>query len=142
MSKNSFILAVSAILALVGGVACNKSSEGGMSGTNNSFKISAPTLPPTLPVMLKQGDKQTVTLTLDRGSGFQQTVKLDAQPPKGLKVEFDKSTIKASDAKEVSMSITADKDTALGGHVIKVTAKPDTGAETTLDVNVKISAVK
>ena len=138
MSKNSFILAVSAILALVGGVACNKSSEGGMSGTNNSFKISAP----TLPVMLKQGDKQTVTLTLDRGSGFQQTVKLDAQPPKGLKVEFDKSTIKASDAKEVSMSITADKDTALGDHVIKVTAKPDTGAETTLDVNVKISAVK
>ena len=138
MSKNSFILAVSAILALAGGVACNKSSEGGMSGTNNSFKISAP----TLPVMLKQGDKQTVTLTLDRGSGFQQTVKLDAQPPKGLKVEFDKSTIKASDAKEVSMSITADKDTALGDHVIKVTAKPDTGAETTLDVNVKISAVK
>ena len=138
MSKNSFILAVSAILALAGGVACNKSSEGGMSGTNNRFKISAP----TLPVMLKQGDKQTVTLTLDRGSGFQQTVKLDAQPPKGLKVEFDKSTIKASDAKEVSMSITADKDTALGDHVIKVTAKPDTGAETTLDVNVKISAVK
>ena len=138
MSKNYFILAVSAILALAGGVACNKSSEGGMSGTNNSFKISAP----TLPVMLKQGDKQTVTLTLDRGSGFQQTVKLDAQPPKGLKVEFDKSTIKASDAKEVSMSITADKDTALGDHVIKVTAKPDTGAETTLDVNVKISAVK
>lgn len=138
MSKNYFVVGVSAILALAGGVACNKSSEGGMSGTNNSFKMSAP----TLPVMLKQGDKQTVTLTLDRGSGFQQTVKLDAQPPKGLKVEFDKSTIKASDAKEVSMSITADKDTALGDHVIKVTAKPDTGAETTLDVNVKISAVK
>ena len=138
MSKNYFVLAVSAALALVGGIACNKSSEGGMTGTNNSFKMSAP----TLPVTLKQGDKQTVTLTLDRGSGFQQTVKLDAQPPKGLKVEFDKSTVKASDAKEVSMSITADKDTALGDHVIKVTAKPDTGAETTLDVNVKISAVK
>ena len=43
---------------------CNKSSEGGSSGTANSFKVSAP----TLPTSLKQGEKQTVKLTLDRGS--------------------------------------------------------------------------
>ena len=96
MSKNLLVLAASAVLAISGGIGCNKSPEGGVTGTKNSFKVTAP----TLPVTLKQGDKQTVTVTLDRESGFQQTVKLDAQAPKGLKADFDMKSVKASDAKD------------------------------------------
>jgi len=137
MTKIQLALTAAAF-ALTGLIGCNSSSTGGMTGTDNSFKVAAP----TLPVMLKQGDKQTVKLTIDRGSGFQQTVKLDADAPKGLRVDFDKSTVKAGDAKEVAMSISADKDAAITDHVIKVTAKPETGAATTVDVKVTVSAVK
>ncbi len=135
MSKSFLVLAVSAILTAACGIGCNKSSEGGVAGSNNSFKVSAP----TMAVSIKQGDKQTVSLTLDRGSDFKQTVKLDAQAPKGLSVSFDKSTVKAGDAKEVAMSISADKEAAIGEHVIKVTAKPETGNETNVDVKVTVA---
>ena len=138
MSKIFTVLAVSAALAVTSGIACNKSSEGGAPGTTNTFTVS----PPTLPVSVKQGDKQTVTLTLNRGTGFQQTVNVTAQEPKGIKVTFDKSTVKAADSKEVAMSVSADKDTPLGDAVIKVTAKPEAGAETTFDVKVTVSAAK
>jgi len=134
MTKNLLVLAAAAVFAVVGGVGCNKSPEGGVAGTSNSFKVTAP----TMPVSLKQGDKQTVTVTVNRDSGFQQAVKLDAEAPKGLKAEFDHKSVKASDPKEVSLSITADKDAALGKHVIKVTATPDTGSATTVDVNVEV----
>jgi len=135
MTKNLLVLAAAAVFAVAGGVGCNKSPQGGVAGTSNSFKVSAP----TIPVSLKQGDKQTVTVTVDRDSGFQQAVKLDAEAPKGLKAEFDRKSVKASDAKDVSLSITADKDAALGDHIIKVTATPDTGSATTVDVKVTIT---
>ncbi len=138
MSKTFILLTISVALAVASGIACNKSSEGGAPGTTNTFTVS----PPTLPVSVKQGDKQTITLTLNRGSGFKETVNLTAQEPKGIKVTFDKSSVKASDPKEVAMSVSADKDAALGDNVIKVTAKPETGAETTFDVKVSVSAVK
>ena len=127
-----------AAFAITCGLGCNSSSTGGITGTDNSFKVVAP----TLAEKLKQGDKHTVNLTIDRGSGFQQTVKLDAEAPKGLRVDFDKSTIKPGDAKEVAMSVTADKDAAIGDHVIKVTAKPETGAATMVDVKVTVVAMK
>ena len=135
MSKQLLTLVAAGLIAAFGGIGCNKSPEGGVTGTKNSFKVTAP----TLPLMLKQGDKQTVTVTLDRESGFQQTVKLDAQAPKGLKADFDMKSVKASDAKDVSLSITADKDAALGDHVVKVTATPDTGSATTVDIKVTVT---
>ncbi len=138
MSKIHLVLAASALFALSVGIGCNKSSEGGVTGTKDTFKIGAPVMATTI----KQGDKQTVSITVDRDSGFQQSVKLDAQAPKGLKVDMDKSTVKGSDAKEVALSITADKDCPLGDHVVKVTGKPDTGNPTTVDVKVTVTAMK
>lgn len=136
MLKTYLVLAASTVLAV--GIGCNKSSEGGISGTKDSFKIAAP----AVATIIKQGDKQTVSVTVDRDSGFQQSVKLDAQAPKGLKVDLDKSTVKASDPKEVALSITADKDCPLGDHAVKVTAKPDTGNPTTVEVKVTVTAMK
>lgn len=135
MSKNLLTLAAAFSFAIAGAVGCNKSPEGGVAGTSNSFKVSAPTLPTTI----KQGDKQTVSVSVDRDSGFQQAVKLDAQAPNGLKAEFDRKTVKGGDPKDVALSITADKDAALGDHVVKVTATPETGSATTVDVKVTVT---
>ena len=45
---------------------CGKSPEGGTPGTTETFTVSAP----LLPVMIKQGDKQTVTIKVDRDGSF------------------------------------------------------------------------
>lgn len=129
-----------ALVAAVGlcGAGCNKSPEGGATGTSNSFHVSAPAMGTTI----KQGDKQTVTLSVDRNSDFKQAVKLTADAPKGLHADLSKSTVAAGDPKDVSLSITADKEAAVGEHTIKVTATPDSGAATSVDVKVKVETPK
>lgn len=138
MPKGFLILSGIATAICACNFGCNASSEGGVAGTTNTFKL----VKPTLPVTLKQGDKHTITLTVDRGAAFQQTVRVEAQAPKGLHVEFDKSSIRPTDPKEVLMSISADKDALLGDHILKLMATPETGDATTLDVKVTITSPK
>lgn len=97
--------------------------------------------PVTAPGMT-QGEKKNVVLTLDRGSDFRDTVKFSAEAPKGLKVEFPKASVAASDPADVTMAVEAAADAAVGDHNIKVTATPATGAATSLDVKVKVDAKK
>ena len=55
---------------------CNKSPESGSAGTHDSFTISAPTIPTTI----KQDNKESVKLSLSRGSDFKKDVKLSVAP--------------------------------------------------------------
>lgn len=135
--KRLLTAVVATAVALVG-VGCNQSQQGGAVGTSNTFRVTAPTLATTI----KQGDRQTVTLTLDRNSDFKQSVKLSADAPKGIKADLSKTTVAAGDPKDVSMQVTVDKDAAVGDHNIKVTATPDTGAATTVDVKITVEASK
>jgi uncharacterized membrane protein len=121
---------------------CNSSPPGGVTtpGDKEGFKITAP----TIPVMLKQGDKQTVTITLNREANFKQDVVLSVDAPKGLKVEMPKSllgkvTVKAAEAAEVPLSISAEKDAALGEQTVKVTGTPEKGSATSVDIKVNVS---
>jgi uncharacterized membrane protein len=87
---------------------------------------------------LKQTERQVVKLSLDRGSEFKRTVKLDAVVPKGLKAEFGSKTVAPSDLADVTLTVEAEKDAAIGDHKIHVTATPDTGAPSAIDVTVKV----
>lgn len=131
--KNLFRAAVLTAVAFAP-VACNTSSQGGNAGTKDSFTVSGPTMATTI----KQGDRETVKISLSRGSDFKKDVKLDATAPSGLKVDLGKKTVAASDPAEVTMTIEVDKGATLGDHVIKVTATPDSGAATHVDVKVKV----
>jgi len=123
-----------AALFAVSTMGCNKSPEGGSPGTKDSFKVAGPTTSTTI----KQGNKETVTLTLDRGSDFKKKVTLDAKAPDKVKVTFDKSSVAPSDDKTVKMTIDVDKDAPVGDHVIHVSATPESGNATSLDVKVKV----
>jgi len=124
---------------VAGAAGCsNTGSTGGTPGTKDSFTLKGPNLTTTL----KQTERQVVKLSLDRGSDFKHTVKLDAVAPKGLKVDFVSKTIAPSDAADVSMTVEAEKDAALGEHKIHVTATPDTGAPSAIDVTVKVEEKK
>jgi len=114
-------------------IGCNKSPEGAAPGTSGSFTISGPT-----PTTIKQDNKETLKLSLDRKSDFKQDVKLSVTPPEHLKAELNKDTIKASEPADFTLTVTVAKDAALGDHVIKVTATPTSGTATSLDVKVKV----
>jgi uncharacterized membrane protein len=116
-------------------VGCNKSPEGGEEGTSNTFSISAPTMSTTI----KQGDKQSVKITLNRNKDFKQNVKLSAKSAdEKVKPDFAKDMIAMSDPAEVVLTIDVAKDTPTGDHTIHVTGTPDGGKPTSVDVKIKV----
>lgn len=133
----------SAVAALVGiaVIGCgNTSPTGGNPSTpkNSDDKFTVKT--PVLTTELKQGERKTVTITLDRGSAFQDSVQLSAEAPNGLKADFAKANIAASDPADVAMTVEANADAPIGEHIIKVTATPGKGKATAIDMKVKVEA--
>jgi hypothetical protein len=127
--------------AIVAGfaVGCNKSPEGGTPQSSSSFTIKAPPTATTI----KQDNRESVKLTLDRGKEFHKDVKLKVEPadPK-IKTELDKDTIKASDAStDFNVNVTPAKDAPVGEHKVKVTGTPEGGgAPTSVEFTVKVAA--
>ena len=128
-----------AVAAIAFAIGCNTGSTGGVPGTKDSFTLKGP----VTSTVLKQGDRQTVKLTLDRGSEFKRSVKLDAVPPKGLKTELSAKTVDAADKAEAMLTIEAEKDCTVGEHKVHVTATPDGGGNSSaIDVTVKVEEKK
>ena len=130
-----FLAATAVALFALTSVACNKSPEGGSPGTKDSFTVSGPTTSTTI----KQGNKETVTVTLNRGSDFKKKVALDVKAPEKVKATFDKSSVAAGDDKDVKLTIDVAMDAAIGDHVIKVTATPESGTATVLEVKLSVT---
>jgi uncharacterized membrane protein len=117
-------------------VGCNKTPEGGDTATGNTFTISGPDTSTTI----KQGDTESVKITLNRNKGFNQNVKLAAKPASDkIKAEFKDSAIATTDPAEQSLAITVDKDAPEGDHTVNVTGTPDSGKAVSLDVKVKVA---
>jgi len=127
-------LSLAALSALVF-TGCNQSPEGGTPNSKSSFTI----IGPTTTTHIKQNEKETVKLNLNRGSDFKKDVKLTATAPTGLKAELNKDVVKASEESGFNMLVTVDKEAALGDHVIKVTGTPEGGgAATSVDVKINV----
>ena len=126
-------LSIAAITALTF-AGCNHSPEGGTPGTSSSFTISAPTLTSTI----KQDNKESVKLTLNRGTDFKKGVKLSVSAPDKIKADLSKDAVAPSDSGEVTLNISAAKDAPLGDQVIRVTGTPEGGTATTVDVKIKV----
>jgi hypothetical protein len=95
-------------------------------GNKNSFRLEGPA-GLVSSVTLKQGEKKEIALTVDRGSDFKQSVKLEVMnQPKGLKVHFEKPTVPASD-KEAKVMIEADKTAPLGKQEVDINGMPESG---------------
>src|SRR5262249_8819278 len=92
----------------------------GVGTSENTFKISLP----TLETSVKQGEKKMVKIGISRGKNFDQDVKLDfGKLPNGVTVSPATPTIKHGD-NDVEVNFEANKDAAVGDHVIVVTANP------------------
>lgn len=130
--KKALVVGLIAVAALVG---CKKSEEGGRAG-NDTFKVVVP----AMSADVKQGEIQTVRVSVERGEGFTQGVKLEVKAPTGLQVDPESILVKPGDKGDVQLKITAAKDAPLGDQKIMVKGTPDKGEPAELEFKVTVSA--
>lgn len=94
---------------------------------------------PDLPTFLNQGETKTVTISLDRGSNFDQDVTLELSGlPQGVTADPQRTMIKHGES-EASIKLQAADDAALGDFTINVTGHPATGADAKSEFKLKIT---
>lgn len=124
-------------LALATVLGCQSSSpRGGSLAQDEGFKIVVP----NTTTEIKQGEVQTVALSLQRGERFKRDVKLEIKPSKGISVDPTNALLKASDKPDVQLRITAAKKAALGEYRVYVKGTPETGEPTSVEFTVKVVA--
>jgi uncharacterized membrane protein len=121
------------VLVAVSGCQSN-SPRGGSVVKGEGFKIAVP----TLDTKLKQGETQSVTVSLERGDYFKQDVKLQIEASKGISVEPTSIVIKASDTPDVQLRIAAAQNAAFGEYSVSVKGIPKTGESTSTTFTVKV----
>ena len=142
------VLVVGFVAVLAGALGCNgQSTPGGPGATgsnrgpaltqaDNTFKLNVP----NLETDIEQGESKTITIGINRGTNFNQDVKLEfSGAPDKVKVTPASSEIKASQ-KEVQVTLEAAKDAALGEFEVTVNgtpAKEGTKATSKFKVQVK-----
>lgn len=112
---------------------CDSPRGGGMS-SDEGFKLSGP----MFATDVKQGDRQTVTVSLKRDKYFKQDVTLEITATRGIAVEPSRVVITGDESPDVQLQITAAQDANLGEYVVHVVGIPQTGASTSLDFVVKV----
>jgi uncharacterized membrane protein len=112
------------------------SAKGGSVAKGEGFKIDVP----TFDVKVKQGETESITIKLQRGESFKQDVKLEITVDKGISIEPEKVTVKASEKPVVDLKITVPKEAALGEYKVTVTGTPTTGEPATVEFKVKVVA--
>ena len=122
-------------LAVVSGCQSAGPRGGGVS-RDEGFKIAVPTFESTV----KQGELQTVAVSIQRGEYFKRDVRLQIKASKGIGVDPTNIMVKASDKPDVQLTVTASKDAALGEYRVYVTGTPDTGQPTSAEFKVKVVA--
>ena len=128
-------LMVTVLIAMAALVGCKKSEPGGGAG-NDTFRVVVPATSSDV----KQGEVQTVRVSVERGTGFKQAVKLEVKAPTGLKVDPDSTMVKPGDKGDVQLTITADKDAPLGEQKVMVKGTPDQGEPAELEFKVTVIA--
>jgi uncharacterized membrane protein len=79
---------------------------------------------------VKQGTFREEELSLERGKDLKEdvTISVEVDPAdKGVKAKTSQKTIAAGDAKNFTLTVTADEKAAKGKYKVKVTAKPGSG---------------
>jgi uncharacterized membrane protein len=130
-------IAIVVTLALAFSFGCqSESPRGGGMAQEEGFKIVVP----TSTTEIKQGEVQTVAVSLQRGELFKRDVKLEIKPSKGISVDPTTAQIKASAKPDVQLRITAAKNAALGEYRVYIKGTPETGESTSVEFTVKVVA--
>jgi len=123
-------------LALAAMVGCQSSSPRGGGMTKDvGFKIAVP----TFGTEIKQGEVQSVTISLERGDYFKQDVEMQIQASTpGISVEPTSVLIKSSEKPEVHVRITVPQNAPIGDYIIYVKGEPESGEPTSTVFTVNV----
>ncbi|MDQ7779840.1 MAG: hypothetical protein RDV41_09035 [Planctomycetota bacterium] len=130
------VVAIVMTLVLASLIGCTTSDRGGSRVEDQGFKISVP----MFDTSVKQGELETITVTVERDPQFKQDVRLQFDVTQGISLEPSSYTIRASDKPDLQVRIRAPKDAALGEYPIKVRGTPETGDSTSVGFTVKVVA--
>jgi uncharacterized membrane protein len=124
------------IVSAFGLAGCTKESDKGGPGATQAAKSNEDAKnaedmmftakPPTITTTVEQGGRDEVTLSIDRGDKFKETVTLTFKPPAGVSVNPATASIPAG-SEEAKVTIEAAADAAPGDTHIDVTFTPETG---------------
>ena len=129
--KTAFAIVMA--LSLMVTLGCQSSRGGGMSG-GEDFRIGTP----TFDTKIKQGDTESVTISLNRGKHFKRDVTLEIRASKGISVEPTHAVVRGNEAPDVSLRISAPRDTSLGEYKVFVKGIPESGEPTSTEITVKV----
>jgi uncharacterized membrane protein len=130
------VITIVMALALTALFGCQTSPQGGGMSRDEGFHIAVP----RFNTEVKQGELQTVAISLHRAEYFKRDVRLEIRPSKGISVEPTNVLVRGSDNPDVQLQITAAKDANLGEYRVYVKGTPESGESTSVDFNVKVVA--
>ena len=133
--KTAIAIVMTLAWAAVFGCQSTSPRGGGVSG-DEGFRIVVP----STDTEIKQGEVQTVAMSLHRGEFFKRDVKLGIKASKGISVDPTNVLVKASAKPDVQLRITAAKNAALGEYRVYVKGTPETGEPTSVEFTVKVVA--
>ena len=139
-------LAAVLIVMLATVVGCNQGTTGGPGASDpnagkpgygqveDSFNLSVP----LLPVAMKQGEKKTAAISINRGKNFDEEVALRfSDLPKGVSMEPSSPLIRHGDT-EAKLTFSSSKAAALGSFTILVTGHPTKGQDATTELKMSV----
>ena len=127
--------ALVALVAVAVFTGCKKSEPGGGAG-NDTFKVVVPAMGRSI----KQGELQTVKVSIERGDGFKRPVKLEFKSATGITVDPDSITVQPGDKGEVQLKITVATDAPLGDSKVLVKGTPGQGEPAETEFKITVSA--
>jgi hypothetical protein len=133
--KTAIAIVMSLALAAVAGCSSSSSSRGGVPN-QEGFRISVP----NSTTDVKQGEMQTIPVSLHRDDYFKQDVRLEITTTPGISIDPTSVQINASEKPDTQLRIGASKDAPLGEYRVHVKGTPRTGQPSTAEFNVKVVA--
>jgi hypothetical protein len=87
---------------------------------------------------IRQGEQQTVEITIDRVDGYDKNLALQVAAPKGLTATLGTRRLTPSKGNVVTLNVVADKNAPVGRRVITVAAFAEYGQPTTTGVHLVV----
>lgn len=103
---------------------------------DEGFRIAVP----AFDTSVKQGEVQTVTISLHRRASFGQDVRLQVEASEGIHVTPTDISVKAGDKPDVQLRIGAPENAALGEYRVYVKGTPETGEAASVEFKVNLIA--
>jgi hypothetical protein len=128
------IVTLSCVVVLTSTTGCKRSEPGGAG--KETFTIGAP----PRSTSVTAGERENVTLTIRPSRQFKQTVKLQAKPMQdGIKPSFEEQEVAIDGGnRDIKLTVAAGDSAAAGKYGIRVTATPEKGDPTSIDLDVNV----